>query len=154
MVSENFNPTLGTESFFSRAVESWRCFKFGRRPCAWKVSDTQGNFDQNSITNLEIVSEVLICWFLSVSESRIKRFAAKVSDLKARIPVQFLCSIGHSLFVSANDSFKKNADIARESREILRTVVWEGAPICPPPILWGIYIFPYCRRITFTVAKW
>ena len=74
--------------------------------------------------NLENVSEVLFCGFLSVSEARSERFAAKVSDLKARIRSESLCSIGHSFFLSANYLFKKNADIARESREILRTVVW------------------------------
>ena len=152
MVSENFNPTLGTMGQFFLA-------------CSGDASrSTAGRAHEKALTprailirtrsrNLENVSEVLFCGFLSVSEARSERFAAKVSDLKARVLSESLCSIDHSFFVSANDSFKKNADIARESREILRTIVWQGAPICPPPILWGIYIFRCCRRITFTVSK-
>lgn len=46
MVPENFNPTLGTKGFFLRTAEMLRC----RPQAIWKVSDTQANFDQNSIT--------------------------------------------------------------------------------------------------------
>ena len=150
MVSENFNPTLGTMGQFFLACSgdvsrsaAGRAYEKALTPRAILI--------RTRSRNLENVSEVLFCGFLSVSEARSERFAAKVSDLKARIRSESLCSL--SFFLSANDSFKKNADIARESREILRTIVWQGAPICPPPILWGIYIFRCCRRITFTVSK-
>ena len=123
MVSENFNPTLGTMGQFFLA-----CSGDASRSAAGRAHEKaltpRAILIRTRSRNLENVSEVLFCGFLSVSEARSERFAAKVSDLKARIRSESLCSIGHSFFLSANYLFKKNADIARESREILRTVVW------------------------------
>jgi len=89
---------------FSRVQR--RCFEVGRRPYEKSLTPKPVLIRTRS-RNLESVSEVLFCGFLSVSEARSERFAAKVSDLKARIPAESLCSIGHSFFVRANDLLKR-----------------------------------------------
>ena len=81
IVSENFNPTLGTMGQFFLAY-SGDASRSAAGRAHEKALTPRAILIRTRSRNLEIVSEVLLCGFPSVSESRSERLLLKSQALK------------------------------------------------------------------------